>query len=72
MSSKFCYLLIGWIELKLTSFFKSSARLLRLARKPGRKELWLSIKICFLGMAIIGAIGFIIKLLANFLLTSFI
>ena len=46
------------------SFLSSTKRLLRLATKPGRSELWLSVKICFLGTALIGLIGFIIKLIA--------
>ena len=48
----------------LKSFFKSASRLLKLATKPGRTELWLSIKICLLGTAAIGVIGFIIKLIS--------
>jgi protein translocase SEC61 complex gamma subunit len=47
------------------SFLSSARRLLRLATKPGRSELWLSIKICFLGTALVGIIGFIIKLIAT-------
>lgn len=46
------------------SFFSSAAKLLKLAKKPGREELWLSIKICLLGVAAIGAVGFIIKLMS--------
>jgi len=38
--------------------------MLKLAKKPGRDELWLSIKICILGIAAIGAVGFIIKFLS--------
>jgi len=53
--------------LGLTSFLKSCARLLRLAKKPGRSELWLSIKICFLGMLAVGLLGFVIKLLSGFI-----
>jgi preprotein translocase subunit Sss1 len=53
--------------LGLKSFFMSAARLLKLATKPGRTELWLSIKICFLGTAAIGGIGFIIKLVGTVL-----
>lgn len=49
----------------LRSFIKSSLRLLKLAKKPGKDELWLSIKICFLGILIVGAIGFIIYFLAS-------
>jgi protein translocase SEC61 complex gamma subunit len=39
--------------------------MLKLATKPDREELWLSIRICFLGIIVIGLIGFIIKLLAG-------
>lgn len=45
----------------IRSFFSSAAKLLKLAKKPGRDELWLSIKICFLGIIVIGVVGFIIK-----------
>jgi len=37
----------------------------RLAVKPGRSELWLSIKICFIGILVVGVVGFIIKLIAG-------
>lgn len=47
----------------LRSFFQSASRLLKLATKPGRTELWLSIKICFLGILAIGGIGFLIKII---------
>ena len=49
------------------SFLKSCVRLLRLAEKPGSKELWLSIRICLLGTLVIGAVGFIIKFLSAML-----
>lgn len=48
----------------LRSFLTQAARTLKLAVKPGRSELWLSIKMCFLGIGAIGLIGFIIKLLS--------
>ncbi|MBS7616213.1 protein translocase SEC61 complex subunit gamma [Candidatus Bathyarchaeota archaeon] len=48
----------------LRSFLSQCARTLKLAVKPGRSELWLSIKICFLGIGAVGLIGFIIKLLS--------
>ncbi|MCK4884625.1 MAG: protein translocase SEC61 complex subunit gamma [Candidatus Bathyarchaeum sp.] len=51
--------------LGLRSFFQSASRLLKLATKPGRTELWLSIKVCFLGTIAIGGIGFIIKLISS-------
>ena len=48
----------------LRSFFSSAAKMLKLAKKPGRDELWLSVKICVLGIAVIGVVGFIIKFLS--------
>ena len=51
----------------LKSFFQSASRLLKLATKPGRTELWLSIKICFLGTIAIGGIGFVIQLIGSVL-----
>jgi protein translocase SEC61 complex gamma subunit len=48
----------------LRDFLSQCARTLRLAIKPGRSELWLSIKICFLGIAAVGLIGFIVKILS--------
>ncbi|MBS7604731.1 protein translocase SEC61 complex subunit gamma [Candidatus Bathyarchaeota archaeon] len=56
-----------WNSLGLRSFIKSSLRLLRLARKPSRDEIWLSMRICFLGILIVGAIGFIVYFLAGVL-----
>jgi len=51
----------------LRSFLAQCARTLRLAIKAGRSEIWLSVKICFLGIGAIGLIGFVIKLLASVL-----
>ncbi|MEM2927269.1 MAG: protein translocase SEC61 complex subunit gamma [Candidatus Bathyarchaeia archaeon] len=47
----------------LKTFIDSSRRLLRLSRKPGLDEFWLSVKICSIGIAIIGFVGFLIKLI---------
>ncbi|MCJ7470324.1 protein translocase SEC61 complex subunit gamma [Candidatus Bathyarchaeota archaeon] len=46
------------------SFLAQCGRTLKLAIKPGREELWLSVKICFLGVSAIGIIGFVIKLIS--------
>jgi len=43
--------------------------MLRLSKKPGRSELWLSMKICVLGVLLIGLIGFIIRILLQFTLS---
>jgi protein translocase SEC61 complex gamma subunit len=52
------------------SFLTQCARTLKLAIKPGRSELWLSIKICIIGIGAIGLIGFVIRLISNALTTS--
>jgi preprotein translocase subunit Sss1 len=51
----------------LRSFLSQSARTLKLAVKPGTSELWLSIKICFLGIGAIGLVGFVVKLVSSVL-----
>jgi protein translocase SEC61 complex gamma subunit len=45
-------------------WLQQAARTLKLAVKPGREELWLSIKISLLGIGAVGLIGFVIKLLS--------
>jgi protein translocase SEC61 complex gamma subunit len=47
------------------SFFQSASRLLRTLSRPDWKTYSLSIKIVFVGVAILGAIGFLIKLIAG-------
>ena len=49
------------------SWLSQASRTLKLAVKPGREELWLSIKISLLGIGAVGLVGFVIKLLASFL-----
>jgi protein translocase SEC61 complex gamma subunit len=51
----------------LRDFLTQCARTLKLAVKPGRSELWLSIKICLLGIGAVGLIGFVIKILSSVL-----
>jgi protein transport protein SEC61 subunit gamma-like protein len=43
-------------------------RVLQISRKPGKEEFLSSTKICALGIALIGLIGFVIFLLFTFLL----
>jgi protein translocase SEC61 complex gamma subunit len=48
----------------LKSWLSQAGRTLKLANKPGREELWLSIKISLLGIGLVGLIGYVIKVLA--------
>jgi protein translocase SEC61 complex gamma subunit len=49
----------------IRSWPSQAARTLKLASKPDRTELWLSIRISLLGIGAVGLIGFIIKLLGS-------
>lgn len=50
----------------LNNFFASSRRILSISKKPTSKEFWTMSKIIALGVAVIGIIGYIIKLIASF------
>lgn len=52
----------------IRSWLQQAARTLKLASKPDRTELWLSVKITVLGMGAIGLIGFVIRLMASILM----
>ncbi|UCH56824.1 MAG: protein translocase SEC61 complex subunit gamma [Candidatus Bathyarchaeota archaeon] len=49
----------------LRSFFQSASRLLRTLSRPDWKTYSLSVKIVFIGVGILGAIGFLIKLISS-------
>jgi protein translocase SEC61 complex gamma subunit len=51
----------------IRDWLSQAARTLKLASKPDREELWLSVKITVLGMGAVGLIGFVIKLMASIL-----
>ncbi len=46
-------------------FFRSSAAIFRLAHKSDRDEFTLYLKLVALGVAVVGTIGFLIKLVGN-------
>ena len=45
------------------SFYKRALRILRLAKRPDRSEVFLVIKITIAGMAILGLIAFVIRII---------
>ena len=45
-------------------FFQSADRLLRTLSRPDWKTYWMSIKIVFAGIGVMGAIGYLIRLLS--------
>jgi protein translocase SEC61 complex gamma subunit len=48
----------------LKSWLSQASRTIKLAVKPGREELWLSIKISILGIGAVGLVGYVIKFLS--------
>jgi len=48
----------------LRSFFKSAANLFRTISRPDWKTYWLSVKIVFVGVGVLGAIGYLIKIIS--------
>ncbi|MHA1166931.1 MAG: protein translocase SEC61 complex subunit gamma [Candidatus Hodarchaeales archaeon] len=50
------------------SWVKESYRLLKIAKKPDRQEVWLVIRVTALGMVAMGALGFLIRIALTTLL----
>lgn len=50
---------------RLRRFLKETRRVLRITKKPNKEEYLASVKITGIGIAIIGAIGFIIFLIVQ-------
>lgn len=46
----------------IRGFIEQSRRILKLAKKPERKEVWLTARVCALGLILIGVLAFIIHL----------
>jgi protein translocase SEC61 complex gamma subunit len=44
-------------------FINDSRRILKLATKPSRKELWMSSRVSLLGMVLVGLVSFIIQII---------
>lgn len=55
--------------MKIKRFFKETKRVLRLTKKPNKEEFKTTVKVTGLGAALIGALGFIIFLIKQFLFT---
>jgi protein translocase SEC61 complex gamma subunit len=47
----------------VTEFINDSRRILKLATKPSRKELWTSTKISLLAMILVGGLSFIVQVI---------
>jgi len=52
--------------LSAANFLSSVRRLLHVTTRPTREELVLMVKICFLGIAIVGGLGYVVRMLFLF------
>jgi preprotein translocase subunit Sss1 len=52
--------------LSARNFLASARRLLHVTTRPTRTELWLMVKICFLGIAVVGGLGYVVRMLFLF------
>ncbi|MCX8161829.1 MAG: protein translocase SEC61 complex subunit gamma [Candidatus Bathyarchaeota archaeon] len=52
---------VDMISTKLTAI----RRMLKLSVKPSWREYWLSLKVCLIGIGLIGVVAFLIRLLAS-------
>ncbi len=48
------------------NFLSSARRLIRVTTRPSWTEISLMVKICFLGIAIVGGLGYVIRILFLF------
>ena len=54
-----------WVKLK--TFLKECKRVLKITKKPTNEEFKMIVKICAIGMAVIGILGFVITIGATLL-----
>lgn len=45
----------------LKTWLNPYIRLLKSATKPGRSEFWLLLRVCILGVLVVGVVGFVIR-----------
>jgi len=51
-------------------FINDSRRILKLATKPSRKELWMSTRVSLLAMVLVGMVSFIIQIIMTLITGS--
>ena len=48
---------------RLVNFFQNTKRIVKIANKPKKKDYFLVFKICGIGIAILGALSYVIQLI---------
>lgn len=52
---------------RFKTFWKNTKRIAKISKKPSKKEFWLVVKICLVGMAILGGLSYVIQLISAIL-----
>ncbi|MFX1473999.1 MAG: protein translocase SEC61 complex subunit gamma [Promethearchaeota archaeon] len=47
----------------VSTFWENTKRIVRLAKRPTRSEIWLQLRISLLGLFAVGFVGYVIKML---------
>ncbi|MFX1562276.1 MAG: protein translocase SEC61 complex subunit gamma [Promethearchaeota archaeon] len=56
----------------VATFWENTKRIVKLAKKPTRSEMWMQLKISLLGLFVIGLVGFIIRLIFSVVTSTFV
>lgn len=56
------------LENRVKTFWANSKRVMKMARKPTLKEMRLILRITGLGVVVIGAVGFVVKLIIGLIM----
>jgi protein translocase SEC61 complex gamma subunit len=48
----------------LNEFFRNADRLMRTLTRPDLETYWMSVKIVFAGIGVLGAVGFLVRLIS--------
>ncbi len=46
-------------------FWMNTRRIIKISTKPTKKEYWTMMKVCLVGLAIIGVLSYIVQLISN-------
>ncbi len=56
----------------ISQFVNDSRRILKLATKPSRKELWMSTRVSLLAMVLVGMLSYIIQILMTIVTSNWV
>ena len=55
---------------RIGNFFQNTKRIMKIANKPGRKEYFTIFKICAIGIALLGAVSYVLQMIFTLMLSA--